>query len=426
MAYRTAPDHAETGWPKGVPFIIGNEACERFSFYGMKAILFVYLTHLLASEGVTGALAEREATELLHTFNAGVYALPLVGALIADRWWGKYPTILWLSLLYCAGHACLALFEQDFHGFALGLILICMGAGGIKPCVSAHVGDQFGRGNWGKLERVYQLFYFTVNFGAVFSTLLIPWIKAHYGFSYAFALPGVLMAIATLAFWGGRNVFVHVPPTPGGKLGAADALAGALLFLVIALPMFGAGLMPWYAALPPIARLGVSALFLFAGLAVFQVRERAQPDDGFLSVLSYSLRARLHNETAPPVEGLAKFWWSAAHHFGREAAEGPPAVLRILSIFAMVSVFWALFDQNSSSWIAQAKEMDREFTVFGSSFTLLPEQIQAANPALVMALVPLTGALLYPGLGKLGLEMTPLRRMTAGMFLTSLAFVIVA
>jgi POT family proton-dependent oligopeptide transporter len=423
MAYRTAPDHAETGWPKGVPYIIGNEGCERFSFYGMKAILFVYLTHLLASEGVVGAAAEREATELVHTFNAGVYALPMVGALLADRWWGKYPTILWLSLVYCAGHACLAMFDGDLHGSALGLILICVGAGGIKPCVSAHVGDQFGRGNWSKVERVYQAFYFTINFGSMFSTLLIPWIKTHYGFGYAFALPGVLMALATAAFWGGRNVFVHVPPKPGGKLGAIDVLAGALLFMVIAFPMFGAGLMPWYAALSPLGKLGVSALSLAAGLGVFQLRQRAEADDGFLAVLAYSLRAR---DEAEPVEGLGKLWWPAAKRFGREAAEGPPAVLRIISIFAMVSVFWALFDQHSSSWIAQAKEMDRTFSLFGASFTVLPEQIQAANPALVMMLVPLTGAFLYPGMRKLGLELTPLRRMTVGMFLASLAFVIVA
>jgi POT family proton-dependent oligopeptide transporter len=433
--YRTAPDHEETGWPRGVPYIIGNEACERFSFYGMKAILFVYLTTLLAAEGVTGNAAEREATELLHTFNAGVYALPMVGALIADRWWGKYPTILWLSLLYCAGHACLAVFDGDFTGSAAGLVLICLGAGGIKPCVSAHVGDQFGRGNWSKVERVYQAFYFTVNFGSLFSTLLIPWLKSRYGFGVAFAVPGVLMALATVAFWGGRRVFVHVPPRPGGRLGGIDVLAGALLFLVIALPMFGAGLMPWYAALSPVAKLGVSVLALIAGLAVFQFRQRKEPDDGFLAVVMYCLRARFAQPGANVDEGahdkvggkLGAFWRPAAARFGLEAAEGPPAVLRIISVFAMVSVFWALFDQHSSSWIAQAREMDRQFSLFGFSFEVMPEQIQAANPALVMMLVPFMGVVLYPGIEKLlRIRMTPLRRMTAGMFLTSLSFVIVA
>ncbi|MDB4986743.1 MAG: transporter [Myxococcaceae bacterium] len=435
--YRSAPDHQETGWPKGVPYIIANEGCERFSFYGMKAILFVYLTQMLMAKGTLNALAERQATDVVHTFNAGVYALPMVGALIADRLWGKYSTILWLSLSYCAGHACLALFEDDFGGFVLGLMLIAVGAGGIKPCVSAHVGDQFGRGNWDKLTRVYQAFYFIINFGSMFSTLLIPYLKQHYGFSYAFALPGVLMAIATVWFWMGRKVFVHVPGRPGGKLGLIDVLCGMCLFMVIAAPMFGSGLVPAYAALAWFGKLFVSLAFLVLGLSVFQLRQRIAPDDGFLAVLLYSLRITVtkreqlslvrENVRESEVTTLSDFWKPALRRFGREAAEGPPAVLRIVTVFAMVSVFWALFDQHSSSWIAQARDMDRHFTLFGWSFEVLPEQIQAINPALVMLLVPVTGGLLYPGIERfLHVRMTPLRRMTIGMFIASSSFAIVA
>src|SRR5262245_37058759 len=95
-AYRTAPDHETTGWPKGIPYILGNDGCERFSYYGMKAILFVFLTRLLVGEGASSQIAEKEATEILHLFNAAVYALPLLGGVIADRLLGKYPTILYL------------------------------------------------------------------------------------------------------------------------------------------------------------------------------------------------------------------------------------------------------------------------------------------------------------------------------------------
>jgi proton-dependent oligopeptide transporter, POT family len=433
---RTAPDHNETGWPKGVPYIIGNEGAERFSFYGMKAILFVYLTQLLTSQGLDGAMAERQATDVVHTFNAAVYALPMIGALIADRWWGKYKTILWLSLAYCAGHACLAAYDEDFSGFVIGLMFIALGAGGIKPCVSAHVGDQFGRGNWSKVERVYQAFYFMVNFGAMFAQLIVPAIKQKFGFSYAFALPGLLMALATVFFWLGRKVFVHVPGRPGGVLGALDVLTGILLFMIIAAPMFGSGLVPVYAALPLYAKLLVSLAFLALGLLSFQLRQRIAPDDGFLAVLLYTLRVKLSGREQPSLlrenvresdSDLTQTWRPALRRFGREAAEGAPAVLRIVSVFAMVSVFWALFDQNASSWVAQARDMDRRFSFLGLSFELLPEQIQATNPALVMLLVPFTGYVLYPGIEKLlRIRMTPLRRMTAGMFLTSLSFVIVA
>jgi POT family proton-dependent oligopeptide transporter len=420
MQQRTEPDHEERGWPKGIPYIIGNEACERFSYYGMKAILFVFLSQLLIKHGADAVLAERESTEVVHMFIAGVYALPMVGAILADRLLGKYSTILLLSVVYCLGHGCLALSEDNYSGFALGLVLISVGAGGIKPCVSAHVGDQFGRANFTRVERVYQAFYFTINLGSLLSTLSIPYVKERWGFGVAFGVPGILMALATFVFWLGRKRFVHVPARPGGLLGALDALSGCLLFLVIGLPMFGAQLFEGYAACSLLERVALSMLCLLLGLGVFAYRNQRAPDDGFLAVLWFSVRTRLAGQ------GAGGFFSTARAHFGDEAAEGPPAVLRIVSVFAMVSVFWALFDQHSSSWVAQARQMDRVFTLFGTSFELLPEQISAANPALVMLLVPLMGFVVYPGLEKLGLRTTPLRRMTAGMFLTSLSFVIVA
>ncbi len=439
--HRTAPDHNETGWPKGIPYIIGNEGCERFSFYGMKAILFVYISYLLQQTGIVGELAEKQATGVVHTFVAGVYALPMIGALIADRLLGKYPTILVLSLVYCMGHACLAIFEGNVSGSMTGLVLIAVGSGGIKPCVSAHVGDQFGRGNWSKVERVYQAFYFIINFGSMFATLLVPWLMEHYGFGVAFGVPGVLMFLATVAFWMGRKVFVHVPPVPGGKLGLIDTASGILLFLTIALPMFGSGFSESYAELSWFTKIGMSVACLVAGLLVFAYRQSLRPDDGFLAVLIYALRARFTGHELAPLPGAAgdhvgavgadvagnlrshPFWGPAARRFGQEAAEGPPAVLSIITVFAMVSVFWALFDQHASSWVAQAQDMDRH--IFG--IQIMPSQISAANPAMVMVLVPLMGVLIYPSIEKfLGFKMTPLRRMSIGMFLASASFAVVA
>ncbi|MDP6542035.1 MAG: MFS transporter, partial [Phycisphaerales bacterium] len=85
--------------------------------------------------------------------------------------------------------------------------------GGIKPCVSAHVGDQFGKQNANLLEKVFGWFYFSINTGAFLSTLLTPWLLEWYGPHWAFGIPGVLMAIATIAFWMGRKVFIHIPPS---------------------------------------------------------------------------------------------------------------------------------------------------------------------------------------------------------------------
>jgi POT family proton-dependent oligopeptide transporter len=100
-------------------------------------------------------------------------------------------------------------------GMYAGLGLIALGSGGIKPCVSAHVGDQFRANQQHLLKKVYELFYFMINFGSFFSTLVTPWTLKAYGPSVAFGIPGVLMLIATVVFWMGRHEFVHVPPTKG-------------------------------------------------------------------------------------------------------------------------------------------------------------------------------------------------------------------
>ena len=86
----------------------------------------------------------------------------------------------------------------------LGLALIALGAGGIKPCVSAHVGDQFGKQNKHLITKVFGWFYFSINFGSTVSMPLTPWLLEHYGPGWAFGVPGILMAIATFVFWLGR------------------------------------------------------------------------------------------------------------------------------------------------------------------------------------------------------------------------------
>jgi len=209
--------------PPGIPYIVGNEAAERFSFYGMKTILVVFMTqYLVSATGKPDFMTETESREWMHLFVASAYLFPLIGGIVADAFLGKYLTILLLSLVYCVGHLFLALMDMPGpfleatlspRGWLLaGLALIAIGSGGIKPCVSAHVGDQFGQSNKHLLERVFGWFYFAINFGSFFSTLLTPWLLEVAGPGWAFGVPGILMAVATFVFWLGRHRFVHVPP----------------------------------------------------------------------------------------------------------------------------------------------------------------------------------------------------------------------
>jgi POT family proton-dependent oligopeptide transporter len=199
--------------PPGIPYIVGNEAAERFSFYGMRAILVVFMTKYLRDRhGALAPMSDNEADQWYHNFIAANYFVPLFGAILADTFWGKYRTIFWLSIVYCFGHLALAL-DDTRLGLALGLGLIAIGAGGIKPCVSANVGDQFTAANQHLISRAFGWFYFSINAGSFISILLIPWLLDTYNSKVAFAVPGVLMALATLVFWLGRRRFVRVPPS---------------------------------------------------------------------------------------------------------------------------------------------------------------------------------------------------------------------
>jgi len=215
--YLSAPVPSTT-MPKGIPYIIGNEAAERFSFYGMKGILVIFMTQFLfmMPGSVSEPMSKAAAMENYHLFTTAVYFFPILGALLADIVLGKYLTIMILSVVYCCGHAVLAMMgstEVMPPGIilAIGLVLISVGSGGIKPCVSAHVGDQFGKQNSHLLEKVFGWFYFSINTGAFLSTMLTPWLLEWYGPHLAFGIPGVLMALATVAFWMGRKVFIHIP-----------------------------------------------------------------------------------------------------------------------------------------------------------------------------------------------------------------------
>lgn len=191
-------------YPKGIPYIIGNELAERFSFYGMKAILMVFMTNYLM-------MSDNDSTQWYHLFGLSVYFFPIIGAVIADAYLGKFKTIILLSLIYCLGHLALALLEGK-TGLGLGLLLIAIGSGGIKPAVSAHVGDQFNTSNQSLIERIFSWFYMAINIGAIISTLVIPWLLSNYGPHVAFGLPGFLMLLATFVFYYGRTEYISIKP----------------------------------------------------------------------------------------------------------------------------------------------------------------------------------------------------------------------
>lgn len=351
--------------PPGIPYIIGNEAAERFSFYGMKSILLVFMTtYLVQPDGTLDVFSIKEAEAWNHLFVASAYFFPVIGGILADAFLGKFKTIMILSMVYCLGHGLLAImgFSGDTRMWLFGgLLLIAVGSGGIKPCVSSHVGDQFSKNNSHLLSKVFGWFYFSINLGAFLSGLLTPFLlearnsagtlggmvfphveflvgeksqdEILFGPHYAFGLPGILMGIATLVFWLGRHRFAHIPAR------------GSIYFK----ETFSKD------SLKPIFRLGI--------------------------------------------------------------------------IFSFVIIFWALFDQIGTSWQIQARSLNRtipEWIPFLGGFEMLASQVAAIwNPLFILLLIPLFSYFVYPFLGKF-FEVTPLNKMSLGFGVMTFSFCIVS
>ena len=223
--YLTAPVKTAR-MPPGIPYIVANEAAERFSFYGMNAILTAFMAHnLLDANGKAAPMSGSDAVAYSSLFVSAVYFTPFLGAVVSDAFLGKFRTVVILSIVYCFGHLALAL-NATRAGLLAGLSLIALGAGGIKPCVSSNVGDQFGAANQHLMARVFGWFYFAINFGAFLSQLTIPVLLQNYGPHVAFGVPGILMLAATVIFWLGRRKFVHVPPSGNTLLRDAASREG--------------------------------------------------------------------------------------------------------------------------------------------------------------------------------------------------------
>lgn len=383
--------------PRQIPYIIGNEGCERFSFYGMRNILVQFLiTSTLLQHVLAGSERELAAKDLMHTFMIGVYFFPLLGGWLADRFFGKYNTILWFSLVYCIGHACLAMFEHSRVGFFGGLALIALGAGGIKPLVASFVGDQFDRSNKHLAKIVFDGFYWIINFGSLFASLLMPLFLKNFGASVAFGIPGALMLVATLVFWLGRKQYVMLPPASAADPHAFSKVIRTALLARRA----GEGR----------AGLWLAAAGVVLALAAFALT----PSLGFVIAFCIALVLLLAG-----VGGGA--WLQLDRARGTHpdvAVDGARSVLRVLVIFALTTPFFSLFDQKASTWVIQGNAMTKPAWFVSS-------QMQALNPALVMLLIPFNNLVLYPALHRFGWEPTALRRMTAGIAFSGLAWIVI-
>jgi proton-dependent oligopeptide transporter, POT family len=344
--------------PKSVPYIIGNEAAERFSFYGIRSIISTFLVIQFfnpSNDPALATIADAKSNELVHLFVTLAYFMPLVGGIMADWFFGKYKVIFFISIVYAIGNLILALSTHNLNLFIVGLVVIAVAAGGIKSCVSANVGDQFDKSNQSLMSKVYGWFYFSINAGSILSTLFIPVVYKYFGPELAFGIPGILMCLATFIFWLGRKKYVRVPPT------------------------------------------GIKR-------------------QNFVTISFYALKKVFSRKPGQTV------WQAAAEKYSKESIEGIQAVYRILAVFAFTPIFWAMWDQNLAEWVLQARKLDLH--IFG--YEVLPQQVNALNPIFLVGMIPVFTYGIYPLCGKIGIKLTPLKKIGAGLVLIGVCFVIIA
>ncbi|MBX6420346.1 MAG: MFS transporter [Nevskia sp.] len=386
--------------PPGIAYIVANEFAERFCYYGINAILTVYMVQHLH-------FGQAQATVWQSLFKFGAYFFPIIGAILSDVFWGKFRVIIVLSLVYCAGCTLLAL-SSGATGLAAGLLLIALGTGGIKPCVSTNVGDQFTKKNAHLIQRAFSYFYISINAGSTFSIILCPILLAVSGPRLAFGVPAVMMFLATLVFWLGRKRFVVVPPAM-----TRDAGRGLALFLAAVVPVFAISLWLFKTVNPEYAP-AVLVLALVAQLAALVWL-------GLKTPLARRLPSELHA-------------WLAQSFTG----ENLKLVLRLAFIYyVFVAIFWSLWEQsNGQTWTLQATSDLMDKHLFGflagvpglgalAQLQLLPAQIQFVNAVFIILLVPVFQFGIYPLWGRFA-RVTPLRKINAGLFVIAASYLIVA
>ena len=400
----------------GPPWVINillSELCERFSFYALRAILVLFFKERLG-------WSRDSAVSIFFFSSALSYFMPLFGGYVADSKLGRFKTILGFSAIYVLGSFVLALSaatspepfflngteisnnmtsaatesaeeraaseqagaggetltEQDTGGSAalaiFALCLIAVGTGGIKPNVSSFGADQFtGPTRQEDIGKFFSIFYFCINTGSVVSFIVSPILRVNLGYGVAFALPTVLLTVATFIFWSARDKYIK----------------------------------------KPLGKSPVSVLW--------NVLSTARSNGG----QSTDVR-RANLESVPSSDSRASHWLNRARGpCSEQDVNDTIDVWRQGSLLLTLPVFWTLYDQQGSAWTLQAETMNLH------GF-LQPEQLGVINPILILCLIPIFEQYIYPKYeaSQLGQKYpaTSLFKIGIGMVFASLAFVISA
>ncbi len=378
-------DNRFFGHPRGLSTLFFTEMWERFSFYGLRPLLVLFMSAALAQGGF--GFSREHASAIVGIYAASVYLSSLPGGWVADRLLGLRRAIWYGGCLITAGHLSIALSAVVGRwAFFLGLVLIVLGTGLLKPNISAIVGDLYPEGG-ARRDAGFSLFYMGINIGALLAPLITGYLGEKVGWHYGFGAAGLGMIFGLIqyrlsAHWlGPLGLEITRHPDPAVQARQERRVKG------------------WMGAF-----LAVLALLLVLGMT---------------GVLQINAVAVAHS-TGYVIAGMALIYFVYLFTLAGLTLQEKKRVVAIFVLFVFATIFWSAFEQAPTSLNLFARDFtDR--TVFGWEMPTL--WLQSANSLFVIAFAPVFAAI-WVTLGRRGGDLSSPAKFSLGLLFTAVGFAV--
>jgi proton-dependent oligopeptide transporter, POT family len=358
------------GQPRGLATLFMTEMWERFTYYGMRAILILFMAAAVADGGL--GLDDRTASAVYGLYIAGTYLLAPFGGWIADRLIGQQRAVFWGGVLIMLGNGSLAAGDKQL--FFLGLVVIVLGVGLLKPNISAIVAQLYPEGG-SRRDAGFSIFYMGINTGATLGSLLVPWAAEKWGWNIGFGLPALFMVFGLVQFQLTKHYLGNSGVVPLGKPAS------------------------W---MPVIIFLAIVAVV--AGLALtgsFNIHPVAIAD--WANLLMWTLAAA---------------YFAYLLFFARLELAERKRVIAMIALFVACAMFWAGFEQTGASLNLFA-ERHTDRSIFG--WEMPTGWLQGVNPAFIIIFAPVFAAI-WVTLGKRNMDPSAPFKFGLGLILMGIGF----
>ncbi|CAK4078314.1 unnamed protein product [Aphanomyces euteiches] len=392
-------------------FILVTEFCERFAYYGFTGSLPIFFRKHLSMSSVL-------ATELNSVFTCFTYIMPLLGAYVADKYLGRYKSILSFSLWYLLGLA-LCTFASYPSIMSVPLFMVglfggvSMGVGGIKPNVVVLGADQFDVSDPAQRkerDQFFNWFYWSINVGSTFSYIFLtnlavqglpPLIPIEFGFFASFLVPTISFSAAIIVFFSGRSRYIKKPPQ-----GSALSRFFEVLFCAGGKTAHG--------------KLVLSGGFIFfPAIIVTTISYFVEDPTLHLGFALTGAAMVVYGTLVLVTSGQDTSWLLAASDTGLYSlgeVKDVAQVMRLSPYFGFLIVFWAVYAQQSMNFVLQGCQMDLRF----GSTQVSSAMLSMFDAMVIFVFVPIFNSFIYPTIEKAGVKLTLLRKMGAGYIVAML------